>query len=192
MQSRSERPDVITFAGNGEPTLHPDFRGIVDDVVELRDVFAPLARIAVLSNATMLKRNDVVEALCKVDEAILKIDSGLEKTVAMLDRPQGNYVLSDVVERIGALRERFGQRLVVQTMFTEWTDAEGRVHNNTSEEDVRPWIDILCYIRPPRVMIYTIDRETPLSNMKKISSEVLEAIGERVRSAVGCLVEVAG
>lgn len=183
MAAGDERPDVITFAGNGEPTLHPHFAEIMEDTVDLRDRFAPDARICVLSNATRLSDPKVVEALALTDEAILKIDSGLEETVMRLDRPAPGYSLDDTVSRIAALRERLGDALTIQTMFVSW-EQDGVAYDNTSEADVAPWLDILRRIAPPRLMIYTIERETPLQTMAKTPPATLDALAARAREFV--------
>lgn len=184
MVQDGECPDVITYAGNGEPTLHPHFAEIVGDTVALRDKYAPKAKVCVLTNATRLGDAKVVEGLCLTDEAILKIDSGLESTVKMLDRPTGAYSLDTVVERIAALRKRLGDALTIQTMFVTWTDEDGVEHDNSREEDVKPWLEILRRLSPPRLMIYTIDRETPLKTMAKTAPAVLDAIAARAREIV--------
>lgn len=183
MAARGEHPDVITFAGNGEPTLNPHFADIVDDTIELRDHLAPDARICVLTNATRLADARVAEALSQVDEAILKIDSGMEDTIRRLDRPAPGYSLAAVVEQIKAQKERLGDALVIQTMFARWTDEQGE-YDNSCEADVAPWLDILRDIAPPHLMIYTIDRETPLKTMSKTPREVLDALAERARKVV--------
>lgn len=183
MAARGERPDVITFAGNGEPTLNPHFADIVSDTIDLRDQLAPDARICVLTNATRLGDERVCEALSQVDEAILKIDSGLESTIRRLDRPAPGYSLENVVEQIKAQKDRLGDTLTIQTMFTSWTDEVGQ-YDNSGEDDVAPWLDILRSIAPPHLMIYTIDRETPLKTMSKTPREVLDSIAERARHIV--------
>lgn len=183
MAVRGERPDVITFAGNGEPTLHPRFAEVVADTLLLRDRFAPRARVCVLTNATRLASPDVADALCRVDEAILKIDSGLEETVRILDRPAPGYSLAGTVDRIVALRGRLGGALTIQTMFVSWS-IDGRDYDNTAEADVAPWLDILRRIAPPRLMIYTIERETPLQGMRKTPPAVLDELARRARQIV--------
>lgn len=183
MLADGEEPDVITFAGNGEPTLHPDFAAIVDDTLELRDQYAPNARVCVLSNATRLSHPDVAHALSMVDEAILKIDSGREETIMMLDRPNGSYSLEEVVDNIVTHREALGDALTIQTMFVSWTQ-DGVTYDNTCPEDVEPWMEILQRIRPPRLMIYTIDRETPYKEMSKTPKATLDGIAERAREVV--------
>jgi len=185
MVADGELPDVITFAGNGEPTLHPHFAEVICDTVALRDKYAPKAKVCVLTNATRIGDPKVAEALCLTDEAILKIDSGLEETVRLLDRPAPGYSLMKTVERMEGLHDRLGQALTIQTMFVSWTDENGEEHDNTREEDVLPWLEILRRLAPPRLMIYTIDRETPLKTMRKAEREKMDAIAERARAIVG-------
>lgn len=178
MKEQGRLPDVITFAGNGEPTLHPDFEQIIDDTLRLRDRLAPDAKVSVLSNATMLHRPDVVRALKRVDNNILKLDSAFDSTVRAMNQPgQAGYTVGNVVRGMMG----FEGRLIVQTMFLagEWNG----VHiDNTTDEEVSAWTDLIGRIAPSRVMIYTIDRDTPAENLVKIPRERMEQIADRVRA----------
>lgn len=171
-------PNVLTFAGNGEPTAHPDFAGIMDDVVALRNKLCPECKITVLSNATMLHKQDVVDALLKVDNNCQKIDTVSTDYIFRLDRPQNpNYRVEDVIEQIC----QFHGKVVIQSMFLEG-EHEGKGISNTGEEYVGPWLEALKKMQPERVMIYTIDRETPVKGLQKATHETLDAIAERVRA----------
>ncbi|MCQ2226320.1 MAG: radical SAM protein [Bacteroidales bacterium] len=180
MKNEGELPDVITFAGNGEPTLHPDFAGVIDDTIALRNEFCPSARVAVLSNASRLGEKRVVEALRKVDDNILKIDSAFDKTAIMLDRPNYAYSVEKVIEQTG----QFADNMVIQTMFVKWSE-NGCSYDNSTDEEVEAWLSCLRRINPPRVMIYTIDRDTPHRDMQKVAPERLDAIAVRAREIVG-------
>lgn len=179
MQADGTAPDVITFAGNGEPTLHPEFAGIIDDTIALRDRFFPSARIAVLSNATQIGREDVFRALLRVDDNILKLDSVLDDRIVQLDRPRTPGFSFD---RLLAGLKRFEGKLIIQTMFLKGV-AGGRPVDNMSEPEIAGWLAALKEIRPQQVMIYTIDRETPVRGLRKASPEELEAIAARAREA---------
>ncbi|MCH5335023.1 MAG: radical SAM protein [Alistipes sp.] len=171
-------PDVITFAGNGEPTLHPQFGEIVGDVLALRDRYCPAARVSVLSNATQIHREDVRRALLRVDNNILKLDSAFDDTVRLIDRPQGAYSVRRIVE----LMKLFGGRMILQTMFLRgWIDG-ARVDNTTAVE-VGAWLEIVRELKPAGVMVYSLDRDTPCKTLEKVSHEELEAIAARVREA---------
>jgi len=180
MRGEGQLPDVITFAGNGEPTLHPDFFGVICDTIALRDEYCPKARVAVLSNASRLGNASVVEALRMVDDNILKIDSAFEETVNMLDVPNYKYSIDEVVGQIA----QFHDNLAVQTMFVKWT-IDGVDYDNSTDKEVDAWLEKIRQINPPRVMIYTIDRETPLKSMEKVSKERLDEIAEKTRAIVG-------
>lgn len=186
MIAEKELPDVITFAGNGEPTLHPEFDGIIDDTIELRDKLTPNARIAVLSNATMLHKNGVFNALVKVEDNIQKLDSAFEHTVRILDCPNGSFNLQKVVEQL----IQFNGKVIIQTMFVRGT-YKGEKIDNTSEKEILAWIELLKKIKPSQVMIYTIARDTPINSLKKIPVQQLNLIAERVKSA-GFDVQVSG
>uniref|UniRef100_UPI003567821B hypothetical protein n=1 Tax=Mariniphaga sediminis TaxID=1628158 RepID=UPI003567821B len=164
------------FAGNGEPTLHPEFAEIIDDTIELRDKLAPKARIAVLSNATMLHKTDVFNALLKIEDNIQKLDSAFEETVELLDCPRGNFDLQKVVGQL----QRFDGKVTIQTLFIKG-HFKNRPINNTSEKEIAAWLELLKEIRPGEVMIYTIARDTPLDTLEKVSLEKLNAIAERVK-----------
>jgi len=186
MTASGELPDVITFAGNGEPTLHPEFEGIIEDTINLRNQLTPKARIAVLSNATMLHKPSVVRALMKVDDNIQKLDSAFEETIRKMDCPSSNFRLADVV---GSLKQFNGQ-VILQTMFLRGT-FKGETIDNTVEKEVAAWLKLVIEIKPSQVMIYTIDRDTPASGLEKVKIEELQQIGERVR-LMGIKVQVSG
>lgn len=179
-------PDVLTFAGNGEPTMHPDFEEIVDGVIALRDRLCPNAKVSVLSNATMLHKESVVRALKRVDNPILKLDSAFDATAELIDKPLGNYSIAAVVEGM----KKFGGECIVQTMFLRGEFEDQRVDNATPEE-VDAWLKLVAEVAPRSVMVYTIDRDTPAPNLGKVPIEELKAIAERVR-ALGIECSVAG
>ncbi len=175
MQKNGVKPDALTFAGNGEPTLHPHFPEIVDDVRNLRDLYFPEAKITVLSNATQIHKRAVMEALCRVDEPILKLDSARQGYVSLINRPQGNFNVEKLLRHLSIA----GQNIVVQTMFLCGT-IDGKSVDNTSEEHVRPWLQALQRIMPKQVMVYTIARETPFGTLAKTPPERLDEIARRV------------
>lgn len=178
--------DVITFAGNGEPTLHPDFENIIDDTIDLRNKLYPTAHISVLSNATRIENESVYRALCRVDNNILKLDTMNPVTMRRLNVPAGNCDPERVVHNL----QHFEGRLIVQTLFTRGTHNGERV-DNTTEDEIVPWLDALRRIAPHQVMIYTIDRETPERALERIPVDELEQIANRVRQ-LGLDVSVAG
>lgn len=186
MSAAGTPPDVITFAGNGEPTLHPEFEHIIGDTISLRDELAPTARVSVLSNATMIGRESVRRALLRVDNNILKLDSAFDDTVRLIDNPQGSYSVARTVENM----KLFGGQLIVQTMFLRG-EYGGRTVDNTTEREVSAWLELVREIAPRQVMIYTIDRDTPAENLVKVSVEELRAIALRVE-ALGIPCSVAG
>jgi len=170
-------PDVITFAGNGEPTMHPDFEGVIDDTIALRDELCPAARVSVLSNATQIHREDVRRALQRVDNNILKLDSAFDSTVQLVNKPQGAYT----VERTVELLKLFEGRLILQTMFLRG-EYEGQLLDNTREEEVAAWLRLVEEIAPRQVMVYSRDRDTPCKTLEKVSREDLLAIAARVEA----------
>ncbi len=171
MQQEGVLPDVITFAGNGEPTIHPHFAGIIDDTIALRDRYCPAAKVSVLSNATRLNRPAVHAALEKVDNNILKLDTVDEEYIRLVDRPCGKFSLKEIIEGL----KSFQGRVIIQTMFLKGL-YKGVDVDNTSDRYVLPWIEVLKEIRPESIMIYTIERETPDQDLKKASPEELDRI----------------
>lgn len=188
MQKEQIIPDVITFAGNGEPTLHPDFPLIIDKTIELRDTYFPNAKVSVLSNATGLDKASIFDALLKVDNAILKLDSAIDETVRILDRPNSEaYTVRQQVERMKA----FKGKLIIQTLFTRG-EYKGQRFDNTTQEEVSAWIELIQEIAPESVMIYAIDRETAVPGVYKVSLKELREIAKRVKTETGIHVSVAG
>jgi wyosine [tRNA(Phe)-imidazoG37] synthetase (radical SAM superfamily) len=178
-------PDVITFAGNGEPTMHPDFEGIIDDTIALRNEHSPKTKIAVLSNATLIGREKVFNALKKVDQNILKLDSAFEETVLLVNKPHGEYSTAKVVERL----KEFKGQVTIQTMFLRGT-FDGKPVDNTTHQEIEAWLNLLAEIKPKEVMVYTIDRDTPAPDLVKVPAEELHAIAHTVTSRLGIHTQV--
>jgi len=179
MKSEGLCPDVITFSGNGEPTMHPEFALIIDDTINLRDRLCSEARVAVLSNSTMLHKENVFKALLKVDESIMKLDSVMDERIRQIDDPEIRDFKAD-----GLIRQlmRFDGKLTIQTIFLRGV-RDGVIIDNTSPEEVLRWIEAIKAINPRKVMIYTIDRETPVKSLQKVSEDELNGIAARVREA---------
>lgn len=171
MQSDGVAPDVLTFAGNGEPTIHPQFANIIDDTCRLRDTYFPDAKISVLSNSTQILKPQVFEALKKVDNNILKLDTVDMDYISRVDRPTGHYDLNGLIERM----KEFKGKCIIQTMFMKGS-VDGKEVDNTSDAFVMPWLEIVKEIAPSQVMIYTIDRETPAHGLEKATHEELDRI----------------
>lgn len=186
MKAKGEPLDVITFSGNGEPTLHPEFEGIIDDTIALRDRWFPDVKISVLSNATTIGRESVCRALERVDNNILKLDSAIDATVALLDRPTSPaYTVADTVERL----KRFAGQAIVQTMLTSGTH-DGKTVDNTTDSEISALIEAYKAIRPRELMLYTIDRPTPEGSLRHTSPEVLRHAAARIESEAGVPVQL--
>ena len=180
MVAEEQLPDVLTFAGNGEPTSHPDFAEIIDDTIHLRDKYCPNAKVCVLSNSTMIHRPEVHDALLRVDNNILKLDTVDPTYINKVDRPTGHYDVQQIIKHMKA----FNGHIIIQTMFMRGrTDGEKESVDNTGEEFVSPWLEVVKQIKPQQVMVYTIDRETPVKGLEKASREQLDAIRDPVIAA---------
>lgn len=165
--SEGRNIDVITFAGNGEPTLHPRFAEVIDRTIALRDRYYPQARVSVLSNATRMTDPKVHAALLKVDNNILKIDGAFDQTIHLIDQPTDkNYSVRQVVDGM----KSFQGQLIVQTMFVRGMH-DGKVIDNTTPEEVNAWCDLMREIKPHQIMVYSLDRPTPEPNLVKVSKE---------------------
>lgn len=178
MQENGPKPDVLTFAGNGEPTAHPHFAGIIADTLALRDEYFPEAKVSVLSNSTFVHKQEVFDALNKIDNNILKLDTIDAAYINKVDRPTGHYDVQQIIDCMKA----FQGNLIVQTLFMKGT-FEGENVDNTTDDYVLPWLEMVKEIAPRQVMIYTIDRETPAPDLLKATHEELDRIGEMVRGA---------
>lgn len=171
------QPDVITFSGNGEPTLHPDFLGIIQDTCALRDQYCPNAKVSVLSNSTQLGRKDVVEALLLCDNRILKLDSAIDTTMQLIDKPVNQHLtVAQIVQWLSLFEGNF----TLQTCFLRG-EYEGRVIDNTTPEELDAWYQAVNILHPKQVMIYVIDRATPLQTLSKVPTEEMEAIAAPLR-----------
>lgn len=178
MHEAGQLPDVITFAGNGEPTCHPEFPAIIGDTLLLRDEFAPDCKVSVLSNATMIHKEDVKSALLLVDNNILKLDTVDSSYIRLVDRPTSpHYDVDAIIRRM----EEFHGHVVIQSMFMKGT-MDGVDVDNTGDAYVLPWLAAIRRIRPREVMVYTIDRETPAKGLEKASPADLDRIRDLVLS----------
>lgn len=177
MSAAGEIPDVITFAGNGEPTGAPEFPEAIAGAVRLRDAVAPSAKIAVLSNGTFADRPAVHDALMLVDDNILKLDTVDPAYIELLDRPVGSYDVEHQIETFAS----FNGHVIVQTMFLAG-EYGGKKLDNTGDEYVTPWLAALKRIRPQEATIYTVARDTPAPGLRKASPDVLDAIARRVEA----------
>jgi len=175
LQGTVNEPDAITFAGNGEPTIHPKFAEIIEDTIEARDNYAPKAAISILSNASMLHKKKVTDALKKVDKNILKLDSAIVSTFENINQAQSGITLDKIME--GLLE--FNGKLIIQTLFFRG-EYDGKFIDNTTDEEVSAWLDAVEKINPEYVMIYPIDRGTPATGLEKISKEELMDIAAKV------------
>ena len=164
--------DVITFSGNGEPTLHPDFLGIIEDTCALRDQYCPKAKVSVLSNSTQLGRADVVQALRLCDNRILKLDAATDEMMRRIDLPVNDKL---TVEQIMEWLMAFDGNFTLQTCFLRGEHA-GKPIDNTTQEELEAWYKAVDTLHPKQIMIYVIDRKTPEENLTKISRDEMEAI----------------
>lgn len=177
LSTLNAQPDVITFSGNGEPTLHPDFLGIIQDTCALRDQYCPNAKVSVLSNSTQLGRVDVVKALLLVDNRILKLDSAIDATMRLIDKPVNDQLtVSKVMEWLSI----FDGDFTLQTCFLRG-EYEGKIINNTTAEELAAWYQAVDILHPKQVMIYVIDRATPLQTLSKVPADEMEAIAAPLR-----------
>ncbi len=167
MHAAGEALDVITFAGNGEPTLHPDFPRVIERTLQLRDQYYPEVKVSVLSNATQIGKEAVRSALLRVDNNILKIDGAFDETVHLIDQPaDSHYSVRQVIEWM----KTFQGQLIVQTMFVRGEHNGQRVDNTTPQE-VAAWCDLMREVRPHQIMVYSLDRPTPEPLLTKVSKE---------------------
>ncbi len=186
MREADDPLDVITFSGNGEPTLHPDFQGIIDDVLSLRDRYYPDAKVSVLSNSTRIFTPEVAAALGKVDNNILKLDSAVESTMRLIDRPASKDF---TVERLVEGLRQFAGQAIIQTMMLHGSH-DGMTVDNTVPAEVEALISAYKEIKPREVMLYSLDRSTPEEKLVKVEKPELEKIGRLIEERAGIKVQV--
>lgn len=178
LQAKNNFPDSITFAGNGEPTIHPEFAGIVDDTIALKNKYFPNSEITVLSNSSMIDKKDVFNALMKVDNNILKLDAGTEETFQLINKPNSTSLTLEKI--VGNLR-KFRQRVIIQTLFLRG-EVDGQKVDNTTPKEIEAWLGHINNIRPRYVMIYPIERETPAPGLEVVPKEELFEIAEKLKT----------
>jgi len=175
MSQNKEPLDTITFAGNGEPTMHPDFDLVIQDTIGIRNKFFPEAKIAVLSNASLIHKSKVYNALKRIDQNILKLDSAFEATARLLNQPYAGFDFQRTVDAL----IKFNGKLIIQTMFIRG-EFKGQHFDNTTSEEIDAWLELLEKIKPQQVMVYTIARDTPYEGIEKVSEAELKEIAKKV------------
>ncbi len=179
MNAAGEPLDVITFSGNGEPTLHPKFSDIIDDTLRLRDKYYPAAKVSVLTNSTRIFDPEVSEALKRVDNNILKLDSAIEPTMRLIDRPTSKEF---TVEKLIEALCQFSGTGIIQTMILRGEHCGHKIDNTTTEE-IDALIEAYKRIQPREVMIYSLDRSTPEEHLEKVERSELDVIAQRISDA---------
>jgi wyosine [tRNA(Phe)-imidazoG37] synthetase (radical SAM superfamily) len=179
-------PDVITFAGNGEPTMHPEFEDIMKDTVMLRDHYCPSARIAVLCNSTLIHKSSVANGLSMADQSILKLDTVFSDTYNILNKPAHGIELKSIISNLAGM----GGDIILQTMFIRG-EYLGRKIDNTTPEEIDGLTGAYKKINPGLIMIYTFQRDTAAEGLEKISLKQLKEIGKKIE-AEGLKVEISG
>lgn len=185
MKANNETLNVITFAGNGEPTLHADFSSIIDDTLALRDQYFPDVKISVLSNSAHLDRPGVFEGLSKVDNNILKLDSAIKRTFSLINNPVKSVIFENIVPNMA----KFEGGLIIQTLFC-FGEYRGEHFDNTTESEIEALIEAYTTIAPDKIMIYSLSRDTPVETIYRVEKEKLEQIATKLREN-GFIVEVA-
>ena len=178
LKEAGHAPDSLTYAGNGEPTLHPEFAGIVEDTIALRDRYFPATKVSVLSNASKTGDQGVFNALLKLDNNIQKLDAGSERFFHLVNQPVSDMSLETIVENL----RKFNGKVIIQSLFLRgrWN---GEEIDNTGAAEVSLWLNHITMIRPSMVMVYPIDRATPARGLEQVSRPELEEIALKVRQA---------
>lgn len=167
MKAEDTPVDSFTFSGDGESTLHPDFPRIIDDTIALRDRYFPSAKVSVLSNATQVHRKEIFDALCKVDNPIMKIDAPTNEWIQKINHPAPGYDVARVIEAL----KQFDGNFILQTMFLKSRDFD-----SSTPEVLHGWMDIVRLLKPREVMVYTIDRPTPEEGLQKFTVEEMRSL----------------
>lgn len=175
MRAENLALNTITFAGNGEPTMHPDFAQMVDITIALRNQYFPTAKVAVLSNASFIRKTAVFNALQKVDQNILKLDAGTQATCMAINKPNQRFQLASLVKYM----KKFNGNLIIQTLFLKGND-NNIFFNNASEKELNAWLEIIQEMKPKQVMIYSLERDTPARNLEKITKKDLDKIAKKI------------
>lgn len=178
LQKKEQTPNAITFAGNGEPTIHPEFVGIIDDVIELRNTLAPNSEIVVLTNATQIHKQHIFDALSKVDRCMFKLDSALNSTIQAINQPSQTIDIEKYIENI----RKFKGKIIIQTLFIRGIH-NGISFDNTSPEELKALIHAYKKIEPNEIVVYGIQRDTPISTLTKIPKDELTLIAEKIQKS---------
>ncbi len=171
--------DAVTFSGNGESTLHPEFPEIVDLAAALRDRYLPQLKLAILSNSSTVPREEIRAALNRLDARMMKLDAGSEEIVHQLNGPAPPFYLKEIVDGLKQLKD-----VILQSLFVQ-----GRICN-ADPDAIAQWIERVREIRPALVQIYSLDRVPADARIWKINLPTLEWIANQVRWQAGVKAEI--
>ncbi|MDA3882816.1 MAG: radical SAM protein [Bacteroidales bacterium] len=177
-QTTHTTPDALTFAGNGEPTIHPNFAEIIDDVIDIRNTYCPNAEIVVLTNATMMHKEKIMKALHKVDRCMFKLDSAIDVSRNSINQPGTEHSLSYFINHMS----KFEGKRIIQTLFIKGIH-EGQEFDNTTDEEIDALISAYKHIHPHEVIVYSTQRDTPIDSIEQISQETLLQIAEKIKQS---------
>ena len=169
--------DYITFSGNGEPTMYPDFAELVPKLHELIRRRRPSVRLALLSNSSCVGEESLYPALKLIDLPIFKLDAGNQTTFEILNRPCPGVTISAIIDGLTRLSAR--QEIIIQTVMV---DGPVPNHDGQAFDD---WIVAIRRIRPGAIQLYTTDRPVADTRVRKVSDRQLETIAARIRELTG-------
>lgn len=184
MLAENNLPNTITFAGNGEPTMHPEFNSIIDSTIQLRNQFCPESKIAVLSNATLISRKNIAQTLAKIDLNILKLDSAINQTINHINKPKIPFSVDKLIDNL----LEFKKKITLQTLFFSG-EFNNQFVDNTTDREVDALLEVYNLVQPELVMIYTIARDTPAQNLQKATAAKLDEIAKKIE-AIGLKVQI--
>jgi len=171
--------DVITIAGNGEPTLYPEFLKFVTGLVELRDRYFPKVPLGILSDSSQCHRSEIKEALEMLDERCMKLDAGDFETIRNINKPAGSFDLPRMLEALRELRE-----VTIQSLFVQGS------YDNTKPEQIDRWVEAVGFVQPKLVQVYTVDRPPADSGIVPVPLAQLRGIAELSQSMTGVRTEI--
>ena len=175
--------DVITFSGNGEPTLYPELRSVIEAVRQRLDERGLEIPLIIFTNSTPLQSSRVRASLRLFDSVIAKLDTANQDCFRSLNRPVTDMKVRKLVDQLTQLRTEIGAKLILQTMIVD-SRKDGTIANH-SEERIAELAEAIQKIDPARMQIYTVDREPAEPHVVQVDRVKLDRIAKTLALTLG-------
>jgi wyosine [tRNA(Phe)-imidazoG37] synthetase (radical SAM superfamily) len=161
------KADYVTLAGSGEPTLNSRLGELIDGIKMLTNI-----PVAILTNGTLLYREDVRADCAKADVVMPSLDAGDEQTFQKINRPNSVISIEKLISGLCTFRKEFSGQIWLEVFFIEGF--------NTGSEHITKIKKAIEIINPDKVHLNTAVRPTAVPNIRRLNAEKLQEIANQL------------